>query len=330
MSYIRIIDGFSGTEQENMPCADGQGTMRVYPLFDGVTVMLTQLETHGFPEDRPQRDRLEINFCVNGRFESHFSSRDLAVLKPGDMAVSTFDGVHGLHSHSDFPLGYYEGVCITVDCAPAEAWMRRNVAPLACNFSALKENLLASQWYAVAGAGPRCEHVFRELFENLPYFDRRTLTLKALELFSLLETIPRAELSREYCSAEQLRLARHLRDHLLTNRNNYVSLARLAEEHQISVSHLQRLFRQVYGMPVYHYIREYRLEQAAGNTSWRSPWTRATTAPANFPPLSRPATALPPAPTAVPQATKQNGLFRPKRNSFFTSNMVCSHAVKLN
>ena len=213
MSYIRIIDGFSGVEQENIPCADGQGTMRVYPLFDGVTVMLTQLETHGFPEDRPQRDRLEINFCVNGRFESHFSSRDLAVLKPGDMAVSTFDGVHGLHSHSDFPLGYYEGVCITVDCAPAEAWMRRNVAPLACNFSALKENLLASQWYAVAGAGPRCEHVFRELFENLPYFDRRTLTLKALELFSLLETIPRAELSREYCSAEQLRLARHLRDH---------------------------------------------------------------------------------------------------------------------
>ena len=263
MSHIRIIDGFSGTEQESIPCADGQGTMRVYPLFDGVTVMLTQLETHGFPEDRPQRDRLEINFCVNGRFESHFSSRDLAVLKPGDMAVSTFDGVHGLHSHSDFPLGYYEGVCITVDCAPAEAWMRRNVAPLACNFSAIKENLLAAQWYAVAGAGPRCEHVFRELFENLPYFDRRTLTLKALELFSLLETIPRAELSREYCSAEHLRLARHLRDHLLTNRNNYVSLACLAEEHQISVSHLQRLFRQVYGMPVYHYIREYRLEQAA-------------------------------------------------------------------
>ncbi|MFR5854167.1 MAG: helix-turn-helix transcriptional regulator [Lachnospiraceae bacterium] len=239
--------------------------MRVYPPFDGVTVMLTQLETHGFLEDRPQRDRLEINFCVNGRFESHFSSRDLAVLKPGDMAVSTFDGVHGLHSHSDFPLGYYEGVCITVDCAPAEAGGCAATSPRWPVTSSLpsRRTRRASQWHAVCRAGPRCEHVFRELFENLPYFDRRTLTLKALELFSLLETIPRAELSREYCSAEQLRLARHLRDHLLTNRNNYVSLARLAEEHQISVSHLQRLFRQVYGMPVYHYIREYRLEQAA-------------------------------------------------------------------
>ena len=37
----------------------------------------------------------------------------------------------------------------------------------------------------------------------------------------------------------------------------------LAAEHEISVSHLQKLFKQVYGVPVYHYIREYRLEQAA-------------------------------------------------------------------
>ena len=42
-----------------------------------------------------------------------------------------------------------------------------------------------------------------------------------------------------------------------------MSLANLAAEHEISVSHLQKLFKQVYGVPVYHYIREYRLEQAA-------------------------------------------------------------------
>lgn len=31
----------------------------------------------------------------------------------------------------------------------------------------------------------------------------------------------------------------------------------------MSVSHLQKLFKQVYGVPVYRYIKEYRLEQAA-------------------------------------------------------------------
>ena len=52
-------------------------------------------------------------------------------------------------------------------------------------------------------------------------------------------------------------------DHLLTNREGYVSLAQLAAEHEMSVSHLQKLFKQVYGVPVYRYIKEYRLEQAA-------------------------------------------------------------------
>lgn len=50
---------------------------------------------------------------------------------------------------------------------------------------------------------------------------------------------------------------------MLTERDGYVSLAQLAAEHEISVSHLQKLFKQVYGVPVYHYIKEYRLERAA-------------------------------------------------------------------
>ena len=41
------------------------------------------------------------------------------------------------------------------------------------------------------------------------------------------------------------------------------TLSRLAAEHEMSVSHLQKLFKQIYGVPVYHYIKEYRLEQAA-------------------------------------------------------------------
>ena len=42
-----------------------------------------------------------------------------------------------------------------------------------------------------------------------------------------------------------------------------MALASLAVEHEISVSHLQKLFKQVYGVPIYRYIKEYRLEQAA-------------------------------------------------------------------
>lgn len=240
MAEIQIVDGFDPQRlYEALPCEDGGGRIARYPMFDGVSAMLIRLETHGFQEQRQQRDGMEINFCVSGRFESSFTSRDQVA------------------------LGYYEGVCIDVDCARAAQWMSQHAAPLAPDFAALRENLLGSQWYIMESAGPRREHVFRELFENLPYFHREYLQLKTLELFMLLRSVPREMPPRDYCSAQQLRLASHLRDHLLTDRNNYVSLAHLAREHQLSVSHLQRLFRQVYGMPVYHYIREYRLEQAA-------------------------------------------------------------------
>ena len=89
------------------------------------------------------------------------------------------------------------------------------------------------------------------------------LRLKALELLMLLSRVPREDTADAYCSAKQAKLIRHLRDHLLTDREGYVSLSQLAAEHNISVSHLQKLFKQVYGVPVYHYIKEYRLEQAA-------------------------------------------------------------------
>lgn len=115
----------------------------------------------------------------------------------------------------------------------------------------------------VCSSGSRCEHVFRELYESASYADRTFLQLKALELLMLLERIPQESEIGSYYSAEQTALVHHLRDHLLTNREGYVSLAQLAAEHEMSVSHLQKLFKQVYGVPVYRYIKEYRLEQAA-------------------------------------------------------------------
>ncbi|MEI3085293.1 MAG: helix-turn-helix transcriptional regulator [Oscillospiraceae bacterium] len=131
------------------------------------------------------------------------------------------------------------------------------------DFAALGQNLLGNKWYMYGAAGPRCEHVFRELYESAAYLDYGFLQLKVMELLMLLGRIPRDNSSEPYRSAKQAELIRHLRDHLLTDREGYVSLSQLAAEHNISVSHLQKLFKQVYGVPVYHYIKEYRLEQAA-------------------------------------------------------------------
>lgn len=249
-----VLDGF-----EN---AEGSGEVHCHRLMDGVTVICMRLEMSSYTERRTQTGMLEINFCANGRFETRFSLRDHVLLKPGDMAISCFDGLHGKQSESLFPLGYYEGICIEIDPTAAGQWIAHSAPAFALDIESLKQALLGSRWYTYGAAGPHCEHVFRKLFESTAYLDIAYLRLKLLELLMLLGRIPRGT-QETYCSARQVELVRSLRDRLLTDREHYVSLERLAAEHNISVSHLQKLFKQVYGAPVYRYIKEYRLEQAA-------------------------------------------------------------------
>lgn len=268
MIKILYHDGLSGAAElpgqiDGFENASGNGEIHCYRLFDGVTVMRMRLEMERYTEVRTRTDVLEINFCAGGRFETQFSMQDHVLMKPGDMAVSCYDGYHGKRSESWFPLGYYEGICLEIEPSEAGRWMQRNAPAFSVDFKSLKENLLGNKWYLSSSAGPRCEHVFRELYESMDYMKPCFSRLKVLELLMLLSDIPRMNREKAYCSAQQVELIRHLRDHLVMEREHYVSLSQLAAEHDISVSHMQKLFKQIYGVPVYRYIKEYRLEQAA-------------------------------------------------------------------
>lgn len=268
MIKILYHDGLSGAAElsgqtDAFENASGNGEIHCYRLFDGVNVMRMRLEMERYTEVRTRTDVLEINFCAGGRFETQFSMQDHVLMKPGDMAVTCYDGYHGKSSESWFPLGYYEGICLEVEPVDAGRWLERNAPAFPVNFKVLKENLLGNKWYLSSPAGPRCEHVFRELYESMDYVKPCFSRLKVLELLMLLSDIPRMDREKMYCSVRQVELIRHLRDHLVMEREHYVSLAQLAAEHDISVSHMQKLFKQIYGVPVYRYIKEYRLEQAA-------------------------------------------------------------------
>ncbi len=53
-----------------------------YRLFDGVGIMLLRLEMEAYTQIRIEI-RLEVNFCVNGRFETSFSMRDRVLAEAG-------------------------------------------------------------------------------------------------------------------------------------------------------------------------------------------------------------------------------------------------------
>jgi len=68
---------------------------------------------------------------------------------------------------------------------------------------------------------------------------------------------------QEYIPSDRVQLARHLRDHIIGMEPGEFSLERIAKEHRLSVSQLQRIFKAVYGQTMYQYLKQYRLEEAA-------------------------------------------------------------------
>lgn len=248
--------------QEYRQDTEPGGTITYYNVFSGVILFQNRIHTDSCEEIREKANALAINFCANGRFESQFSENDLGIVEPGDVAVSLYDGEHGTHSISRFPLGFYDGLSLYVDCDLAMKWLAKNFPCLSINLTHLKDQLLKDHWYWVGPAGTRCEHVFRELFECVSYADKAYIQLKVAELFLLLPLVRSQERTEQYYPMQQVQLVRHLRDLLISDTTSRTTIEDLAQAHHISVTRFQKIFKKLYGTSIYQYVKQYRLEQA--------------------------------------------------------------------
>ncbi|MDD4849970.1 MAG: AraC family transcriptional regulator [Gemmiger sp.] len=247
-----------------MRCENGDGITEKRGVFPGVELLIHHYKAGSWPEPREYSPRLmELNFCVNGRFECVFPPKKVLVLASGDISVHSYEAFEDMVTVSSFPMGYYDGVAFLLDCEAATAWAAAHCGALAVDFWKIKETLLCASWYTVHPAGPRCEHVLRELYEQTPQAGQTYLRLKVLELFYLLGEYTPAQPQALYLPQSQLELIRHLRDHIVSDYTNYSTVAHLAAEHGVSVSWLQRMFRKIYGVPVHTYLRQYQLEKSA-------------------------------------------------------------------
>lgn len=227
--------------QEYRQDTEPGGTITYYNVFSGVILFQNRIHTDSCEEIREKANALAINFCANGRFESQFSENDLGIVEPGDVAVSLYDGEHGTHSISRFPLGFYDGLSLYVDCDLAMKWLAKNFPCLSINLNHLKDQLLKDHWYWVGPAGTRCEHVFRELFECVSYADKAYIQLKVAELFLLLPLVRSQERTEQYYPMQQVQLVRHLRDLLISDTTSRTTIEDLARAHHISVTRFQKI-----------------------------------------------------------------------------------------
>lgn len=195
----------------------------------------------------------KLRFTANGRS---------VTLNPGCFCLLSDEAWRGALC-PELPQGHFEGFFLSVEVEAADAWSNCSLGIFAPDFSAVLEQIRDFGPGVALNGGIHGEHVFRELYEAAEEKEVIFTRLKLAELFLLLNRIPIQPEAEAYLPRGQELLIRHLRDHIISDELHYSSLEELAVEHGISVSFLQKSFKQVYGMPVYQYLKSYRLEKAA-------------------------------------------------------------------
>lgn len=200
-------------------------------------------------------------FGIGGRLR-FLSSGKSVTLNPGSFCLLS-DEARRKGLIPELTQGHFEGFSLSVEADAADAWSKCSLGIFAPDFTSVLARIHDFDAGTALNAGIRGEHVFRELYEAAEEESLVFPRLKLAELFLLLAQSPIQPETGTYLPRTQEKLIRHLRDHIVGDELHYSSLQELAAEHEISVSFLQKSFKQVYGLPVYQYLKAYRLEKAA-------------------------------------------------------------------
>lgn len=241
------------------PVDGGCADLWLYDVFPGVQLMVTEFACETCFQGGVEQDVIGIHHCARGRFECVFDCRNYVYMGEGDIALNSM-----LHPPigSSFPLKNYFGSTIilypqTCDSVPELAGLGISAREIFRRYSLAEHCRVFRRNEAV-------EHVYRELYDHLAKPQLTFLRLKLLELLYHVQTDQTVfEENRGYLPKVLTGKIKHVKEHMLQDTEQRISLKELAEEHEISLTQLKVGFKEIYGETPYAYLRRYKMHRAA-------------------------------------------------------------------
>lgn len=112
----------------------------------------------------------------------------------------------------------------------------------------------------------RIEHIFTELYTVAEEQKLGYLKIKILELLYVLNSISPDDNKKTQLilPRTQVQLAKDVAAYLTQNVNRRITSLELSREFGVSESSLKNAFKGVFGVPIFSYMRYYRMQTAAG------------------------------------------------------------------
>ncbi|MCR5757958.1 MAG: AraC family transcriptional regulator [Selenomonas sp.] len=252
--------GRLGQWQPSLP--QGKGIIDHFHLFPGLHLSHVRFLAPGVHYQHPASDMvIEINHCRRGRASWHLHGGKLLSLNAGDIDIHTTN--YCANSQMDFPAGFYEGITLSLDLKV----FGKNLPPI-LREAQLSTEQLYHDFCMPAGplvlpSGSPLDRLLAPLYNipdsiRLPYYQ-----LKIQEILLLLSVWkPTAAPNRQQYHTEQAGRLQEIHAFLTENLSTRYTIAQLAQRFNINPTTLKREFKATYGLPIAHFMQEYRMQEA--------------------------------------------------------------------
>lgn len=240
----------------------GDAVMTVYKVFPGVELVYNSVHMNQFNRGISDTGNyIEIHHCREGRMEQEFMTGNL-YLMPGDLSIAVRNKTMDAYT---FPLYHYHGITIAIDTNVAPKNLSELLSEVFVEPLAVAKRLCQKESFFVLRGEKYIEHIFSELYAapekgRIGYFK-----VKILELFLVLNEIDieKVETVNHSVPRTSVTLAKQVAKFLSENLNNRVTIPELAAKFNVSTTYLKNAFKEVYGTPVYSYVRVQKMLLAA-------------------------------------------------------------------
>ncbi|MEY8352014.1 AraC family transcriptional regulator [Lachnospiraceae bacterium 54-53] len=240
----------------------GYGEIRIYKILPGIEVVYNDMHMEYYDcTDKKMTGILEINHCRTGRYECEFRDGKCIYIAAGDLGISR---LLKTKISSSFPLGQYYGISIYLDKREMmEAGhdfypsFSVNLEKLWRRFESQKDN------YLIRGS-KEIEHIFLQLYETGEPIRSGYLKIRILELLLFLSEYDWEEdmVENRYFNSAMVKTVKSIKEFICENLNEHYTLNQLSELFHVPLTPMKECFKGVYGVPVYTYLKKYRLQAA--------------------------------------------------------------------
>lgn len=241
----------------------GEGFMTMYRVLDGVYLMYNDFHLKECVSEYQNADTLLcLDHCREGRIEHENEKGGRYYMETGDIRIDS--RVHH-EGRIHMPLSHYHGITIGFVRNEAEQAVSAAFQGLSVDLTALSERFCPNGKETLIRSYEPLNRVFLQLYNTPQNIRLDYYRIKIAEILLLLSAADVSQFREQgqYFPAKHTDKIKDIHGLITSSLESTFTVGELSERYGLPPATLRKVFKGVYGVPIYQYIKSYKMKAAA-------------------------------------------------------------------